>query len=261
MRSCKVKPSDNQALTRPSVSGHLINIGLVPNIYFSDEPYEDLAAYVGTYLKEEISAESIVRNVPAFSRFLRVAGLCNGQLINYSNISSDAAVPRATVQEYFQILRDTLLGDDLPAWKKSIRRKPIMTSKFYLFDIGVARFLQNRRSLKARSPEFGEAFEAYIFHELKSYCEYSGGADLCYWRSTSGFEVDFILNNTTAIEVKSKSNVSGKDLKALRMLQEEKELKNYIVVSMEETTRKVDNIFILPWKEFLERLWRGALTT
>lgn len=238
-----------------------LNIGLVPNIYFSDEPYEDLEAYVGTYLKEEIAAEAIVRNVPAFSRFLSIAGLCNGQLINYSNISSDAAVPRATVQEYFQILRDTLLGDDLPAWKKSIKRKPIMTSKFYLFDIGVARFLQNRRGLKARSPEFGEAFEAYIFHELKSYCEYSGGADLCYWRSTSGFEVDFILNNTTAIEVKSKSNVSGKDLKALRMLQEEKELKNYIVVSMEETTRKVDNIFILPWKEFLERLWRGALTT
>lgn len=138
-----------------------LDSGLIPSIYFSDAPFEDLEAYAGNYLKEEIAAEAIVRNVPAFSRFLTVAGLCNGRMINYADIASDAQVPRSTVQEYFQILRDTLLGDDLPAWRDSVRRKPIFTSKFYFFDIGVARYLQGRRGLEMRSPEFGKAFEAY----------------------------------------------------------------------------------------------------
>ncbi len=234
-----------------------LDTGLIPSIYFSDEPYEDLEAYVGNYLKEEVAAEAIVRNVPAFSRFLTVAGLCNGKMINYSNISNDAAVPRATVQEYFHILRDTLIGDDLPAWKGSIKRKPIVTSKFYFFDIGVARFLQNRRGLQSRSPEFGEAFETYLYHELKSYCEYTGGADLSYWRSTSGFEVDFILNNKTAIEIKGKKNIGGKDYKTLFSLKEEKQLRNYVLVSLEDTPRKVEDVYILPWKMFLKRLWQG----
>ena len=114
------------------------------------------------------------------SRFLTVAGLCNGCMINYSNISRDAEVPKSTVMEYFQILRDTLVGDDLPAWKRSSKRKPISTSKFYFFDIGVARFLQNRQGLRSGSPEFGEAFEAYMHHEIRSYCDYQGGGDLAY---------------------------------------------------------------------------------
>ncbi len=108
-----------------------LDTGLIPSIYFSNAPFEDLEAYAGNYLREEIAAEAIVRNVPAFSRFLTVAGLCNGKMINYTNIASDAQVPRTTVQEYFQILRDTLIGDDLPAWRKSVKRKPVSTSKFY----------------------------------------------------------------------------------------------------------------------------------
>ncbi len=233
-----------------------LNTGLIPSIYFSDAPYEDLEAYAGTYLKEEIAAEALVRNVPAFSRFLTVAGLSNGKMINYTNIGSDAQVPKSTVQEYFQILRDTLVGDDLPAWKRSLKRKPVSTSKFYFFDIGVVRFLQNRQGLKKGSPEFGEAFEALIYHELKTYCAYKGNYDLCYWRSTSGFEVDFILNEKTAIEVKGKTNISSKDYKGLRALKTEGMLKNYILVSLEDTPRRVDDIQVLPWKEFITNLWQ-----
>ena len=236
-----------------------LDTGLIPSIYFSDAPYEDLEAYTGNYLKEEIAAEAIVRNVPAFSRFLAIAGMCNGQIINYTNIANDAQVPRSTVQEYFQILRDTLLGDDLPAWRKSARRKPITTSKFYFFDIGIARFLQGRRGLMERSPEFGEAFEAYIHHELKSYGDYRGGCELSYWRSTSGFEVDFIINGKTAIEVKAKSNITEKDLKGLKAIREEALLKNYLLVSLEDTLRKYDgDIAILPWRNFLTNLWQDA---
>lgn len=232
-----------------------LDIGSIPSIFYSDSPYEDLEAYCGNYLKEEISAEAIVRNIPAFSRFLTVAGLCNGRIINYSNISRDAEVPKSTVQEYFQILRDTLLGDDLPAWKRSLIRKPVSTSKFYFFDIGVARYLQNRQGLKMGSPEFGEAFESYMYHEIRTYCDYRGNCDLSYWRSTSGFEVDFIINDKTAIEIKAKANIAGKDYKGLRSLKEEELLKDYILVSLEDTPRKVESIQILPWKRFLENLW------
>ena len=235
-----------------------LDTGLIPSIYFSNAPFEDLEAYAGNYLKEEIAAEAIVRNVPAFSRFLTVAGLCNGKMINYTNIASDAQVPRSTVQEYFQILRDTLLGDDLPAWRKSVKRKPVSTSKFYFFDIGVARFLQGRRGLEMRSPEFGEAFEAYIHHEIKTYCDYQGGCDLCYWRATSGFEVDFVINGKTTIEVKGKTNITRKDFKGLTAIKEEELLKNYILVTLEDTPRKDGDICVLPWKNFITNLWQDA---
>lgn len=232
--------------------------GLLPSLYFSDSPYEDLQAYVGTYLKEEVAAEAVVRNLPAFSRFLTVAALCNGQMLNYSKIASDAQVPKSTVQEYFHILRDTLLGDDLPAWKRTEKRKPLTTAKFYFFDIGIVRHLQRRRQLQEGSPEFGEAFESYVYHELKTYCDYQGVPDLAYWRSTSDFEVDFILNDRTAIEVKAKTNVSDRDLRGLRALQEERLLKHSVVVSLETHPRRVGEIEILPWQEFLAHLWEGA---
>jgi len=233
-----------------------LDIGLIPSIYFSDSPKEDLEAYCGNYLKEEIAAEAIVRNIPAFSRFLTVAGLCNGRMINYTNISRDAEVPKSTVQEYFQILRDTLLGKDLPAWKKPLKRKTVSTSKFYFFDTGIARFLQNRQGLKVGSPEFGEAFEAYLYHEIKTYCDYRGACNLAYWRSTSGFEVDFIINDKTAVEIKAKSNITSQDYKGLRALKEEALLKNYVLVSLEKTPRKVDDIQILSWEKFIENLWQ-----
>jgi uncharacterized protein len=229
--------------------------GLIPSIYFSNSHEEDLKAYANTYLKEEIAAEGLTRNIPAFSRFLQVAALCNGLLINYTNISNDAQVPSSTVQEYFHILRDTLIGFDVPAWKKSLKRKPITTSKFYFFDVGVVRYLQNRSGLKRGSPEFGDAFETYMAHELKSYLDYSGAGELCYWRSKSGCEVDFVINNTIAIETKAKRNISSRDMRGIIALKEEKKLSQYIVVSMEERPRVVSGIHILPWEDFLEKLW------
>ena len=110
-----------------------------------------------------------------------------------------------------------------------------------------------------RSPEFGEAFESYIFHELSTYIDYTDAGPLAYWRSTSNFEVDFVLAGTTAIEVKSKDPVGDRDLRGIRALKEEALLKNYIVVSLEPRPRTVEGIRILPWKGFLERLWDGAL--
>ena len=251
-------------LTYKELNGHFdlflaIERGLIPSIYFSDDPRADLQAYAGAYLQQEILAEGATRNIPAFSRFLRVAAFCNATIVNFTNVANDAQVARTTVYEYFEILKDTLILYELPAWRKSKKRKPLASSKYYFFDVGAVAVLQERE-FRAGTPEFGEAFETYLMHELKSYSDYISGEQLSYWRSTSGFEVDFIIGDHTALEVKAKKNLSPKDIKSLRMLAEEGKLKRYICVSMEPRRRKIGNIDILPYKEFLDLLWNGAYT-
>ncbi|MCG2777142.1 MAG: AAA family ATPase [Desulfobacterales bacterium] len=233
---------------------HAVNRGLLPSIYFSDDPGADLKAYTGLYLQQEIVAEGTIRNIPAFSRFLRVAALCNGTIVNFTNVANDAQVARTTVYEYFEILKDTLVLHELPAWRKSKKRKPIASSKYYFFDNGIAASLQERK-FSPGTPEFGEAFETYIMHELISYRDYLSGEPLSYWRSTSGFEVDFIINDHTAVEVKAKENLSFTDIKSLRALAEENKLKRYLCVSLEPRIRKIGDVIILPYKDFLEALW------
>jgi predicted AAA+ superfamily ATPase len=233
-----------------------LNHGLLPFVYFSDDPAEDLRAYVGTYLKEEITAEGLTRNVPAFARFLEVAAACSGKMFNKTEVANDAQVPRTTVIEFFEILKDTLIGYELPAWARSQKRKAIETAKFYLFVVGVARAIQKLPPLAPRSTDFGDALEHFIFHELKTYIDTrQPDLDLHYWRSTSQFEVDFILGDHTAIEVKATRSVSTRDLKGLAALAEEGVMKHLVLVCQEPTPRKIGKILVLPWHEFLERLW------
>jgi predicted AAA+ superfamily ATPase len=231
--------------------------GLLPALYFSDDPEADLAAYVGTYLQQEIIAEAAARNVPAFSRFLRVAAECNATIVNFTNVANDAQVPRTTVYEYFHILRDTLILDELPAWRVQARRKPIVSSKYYFFDIGVARHLQGR-SWRPGTKEFGEAFETLLFHELSAWREYAPGAPpLAFWRSTSGFEVDFLLGDQAAVEAKAKAHVGIQDLRSLKALAEEAPRRHLVCACLEARPRHVEGIDVLPWQEFLSRLWAG----
>ena len=236
----------SQALTR----------GTLPSIYFSDDPRADLQSYAGTYLEQEIVAEGATRNVPAFSRFLKVAALCNGTIVNFTNVANDAQVPRTTVYEYFRILQDTLILHEVPAWRLSHKRKPLASSKYYFFDVGVVGMLQGR-TIRTGIPEYGEAFETYLAHELFSYRDYRTGDPVSFWRSTSGFEVDFILGDHTAIEIKAKGNVSSQDLKSLKALAEEGKLKRYLVVSFEPRKRQVGEVTVLPWQVFLTELWNG----
>ncbi|MBI4527110.1 MAG: DUF4143 domain-containing protein, partial [Deltaproteobacteria bacterium] len=230
--------------------------GLLPSIYLSDDPRADLQAYAGAYLQQEIVAEGATRNVPAFSRFLRVAALCNGTIVNFTNVANDAQVARTTVYEYFEILKDTLVLHELPAWRKSKKRKPLTSSKYYFFDVGVVGTLQGRE-FRLGTPEFGEAFETYFMHELLSYSDYVSGEPLSYWRSTSGFEVDFIIGDHTAVELKAKENLSPQDIKPLLALAEEKNLKRYLCVSLEPRPRRIGGVTALPFKEFLDQLWSG----
>jgi len=230
--------------------------GLLPSIYFSDDPAADLQAYTGMYLQQEIIAEGATRNVPAFSRFLTVAAHCNATVVNFTNVANDAQVARTTIYEYFEILKDTLVLYELPPWRKTKKRKPLASSKYYFFDVGVVGALQGR-AFRPGTPEFGEAYETYLMHELSSYSHYVSGEALGYWRSTSGFEVDFVLGDHTAIEVKAKENVSAQDLRALRALAEENMVKRYLCVCLEPRQRVVEGIAVLPFKTFLEALWAG----
>jgi predicted AAA+ superfamily ATPase len=230
--------------------------GLIPSIYFSDDPRADLEAYAGTYLQQEIVAEGATRNVPAFSRFLRVAALCNATIVNFTNIANDAQVARTTVYEYFEILRDTLILHELPAWRRSAKRKPLASSKYYFFDIGVAAALQGR-SIRSGTPEFGQALESIVFHELAAHRDYTAGDPLTYWRTTSGFEVDFVIGDHTAVEVKAKANVSNRDLAALNAIAEERKFRSLVCVSLEPRPRRVGAVSILPCAEFLAGLWQG----
>ena len=233
-----------------------LEFGLLPSVYFSDAPAEDLAAYSGDYLKEEVAAEALVRNIGAFSRFLEVAALSHGRMINFSQIASDAQVPASTVREYYGILEDTFMAHEVPAYTETRKRKAVSTSKYYLFDIGLARHLQGRRGLPLGTAEYGEAFESFVLQEIKGFCDYHLLDPPRYWRSKSQFEVDFVVGEL-AVEVKAKKAVSHRDLRGLRALREENRLSHYVLVSLEPMARRVDGIDILPWREFLTRLWGG----
>jgi uncharacterized protein len=234
--------------------------GLLPPHYLSPSPDEDLAAYADAYLTEEIAAEGLARNLPAFARFLQVAATTNARMINYTNVASDAQVPRQTVKLWYQILVDTLLGFELPPYTKTVKRKSVETAKFYLFDIGVVRTLRRLPTVAPESADFGEFFEHYIFLELRAWIDYRrprGG--LSYWRSLSGYEVDFILDGEVAIEVKAAAIAHERHAAGLRALREEGGIGRSILVCREERPRMMGEIEVLPWREFLELLWSDAL--
>jgi uncharacterized protein len=190
-----------------------------------------------------------------------VAALSSGELVNFANIGSDSGVPPRTVREHFQILQDTLLGTLLPPYQKTVKRKPVSTAKFYLFDVGVANILMKRERILPGSKEFGETLEHLIFCELSAYLSYSASQrPLTFWRSQSQLEVDFVIGDEVAIEVKATERVRKNDLKGLRALAEELPLKRKIVVCMETSRwQEDDGIEIIPVSEFLQELAAGTV--
>lgn len=239
-----------------------LNHGLLPRHYLSERPHGLLESYVGEYLKEEIAAEALTRNIPAFSRFLEAAAFSNGDVVVYKNIGSECGVSANTVKEYFDILVDTLIGRFIPCFQKSAKRRVIQAPRFYYFDVGLANFLLKRKSIAPKTEIFGRAFEHFIYQEIVAYSHYSGiKYPVSYWRTTSGLEVDFILgDHEIAIEVKGVDQVTGHHLKGIKAFQEEYTTKKAIVVSLDAKPRQLDNgITILPWELFLQKLWSGAL--
>ena len=234
--------------------------GMLPPHYLSEKPIEDLRAYVADYLKEEVAAEARTQSIPSFSEFLRVAALTSSELLNYTNIARECGIGQRTVRAYFDILEDSFLGFRLPAWTRSKKRRMIMAEKFYFFDVGLAGYLSGRHPQPGNS-DFGKAFEHLILMELRAYQTYRNPElPLCYWRTSSGIEVDFLLGEADlAIEVKS-GKVHEGDLTGLKALHEDRAVKTRVVVSTETIPRMTqDGIFILPLEVFVKKLWAGEL--
>lgn len=235
--------------------------GLIPSHYFSADSEMDLKAYVFDYLKEEIQAEALTRNMPAFSRFLDSAAATNGMLLNYSNAAREAGVSVKTIREYYQILEDTLTGCQLPPWKKAKKRRLIETSKFYFFDTGIVSALLRYKTLHPATDAFGRAFEHFIFQECRAYRHYSRkDFPIYFWRTASGAEVDLILGDAeVAMEIKS-SEKAGDKIKGIHLFKEEFKIKKALIVSRDPVPRKISqDVTVLPWKVFCERLWGGEI--
>lgn len=235
--------------------------GGLPFILDSGSPQEDLKSYCGTYLQEEVRAEALVRSIENFSRFLVIAGLTNGAQLNYENVGRDAGLSPRTVREYYQIIVDTLLGYLVEPFGATRKRKAVGTPKFYIFDLGVANFLMKTGKITPGSKAYGDAIEHLVFLELKAFLDYHAlDKELRYWRSTTKFEVDFVVGDELAIEVKAKPRVTDTDLKGLLALREEGIFKNFICVSNEKDQRITDDgIQIKPIELFLKELWMGKL--
>ena len=237
-----------------------LNHGLLPPHYLSDEPDEALASYVDRYLTEEIAAEGLSRNLPGFARFLQTAAVTNAQMLNYSNVARDAQVPRQTAVQWYAVLRDTLLAFELPAWSRTLKRKAVETAKFYFFDTGVVRALRRLPRVSDASADFGEFFEHYVFLELRAWIDYRRPrTPLAYWRSRSGYEVDFILDERVAIEAKATRLVQPKHLRGLLALAEEKLAERSVIVCREERPRVEHGIEVWPLEFFLAALWEDRL--
>lgn len=242
-----------------------INNGMLPRHYLIENPAKRLQAYVGDYLKEEIKEEALTRNIASFSRFLETAAINDGEILNYNNIATDCGVSAPTVKEYFSILEETLIGYTLPAYTKTVKRRMIQASKFYIFDIGVVNYLTHRKNLQPGSVDYGHALEHLIVQEIMAYLSYTESElQVAYWRTASGFEVDIVIlephSNEIkyAIEVKSCQEVQNRHLKGLRTLHEEHPQSRLVCISHDMAPRMTeDGIEIWPVEDFLKQQWNG----
>lgn len=242
----------------------VLNHGYLPRVYQANRPGRLLDAYVGDYLKEEVAAEGLVRNIPRFAGFLEAAALCDGEVVNVANVARECGVSGHTARGHFEILEDTLLGTWLPAYRKRAKRRVVQAPKFYFSDVGVVNRLARRGRVLPGSADYGRAFENWVFHELAACSTYrEDGAPLSYWRLAGGTEVDFVLGDMeVAVEAKSSRNVTSDHLKGLRSLvQDHPAVRRRIVVCREPRRRRTeDGIDIVPAGEFAAGLWDGEWT-
>ena len=241
----------------------LLNHGYLPRMVEAERPARRLDAYIANYLKEEVAAEGLVRNLPAFAGFLNAAALTDGEIVNFTNVGADCAVSSHTAKGYFEILEDTLLGRWLPAYRKRAKRRLVAAPKFYFADVGVVNRLAHRGQIAAGSELYGKAFENWVFHELVACLAYrERDEELAYWRLAGGTEVDFVLGDMrVAVEAKASAKILGRHLKGLRSLAEDNpQVGRRVVVCLESRPRRTeDGIDLLPAGEFARQLWQGEL--
>ena len=245
----------------PRVWSHPESGDSLPN---QAQVFDFLESYVETYLREEIQQEALVRNLDSFSRFLEVAALANGQVLNRSNIARDCSVARQTVDGFYQVLEDTLIGVSLPAWRPKLKVKEVEHPKFYFFDTGVVRALLGKSDEKPEAAEEGYLLETWLLHELRSFDSYSGlNGKFSYWGTHSGSEVDFIWqkgSRSVGIELKRTQRWRSDDGAALVDAVESGKLKSgYGVYLGAEAQKLASGVTVLPVERFLKKLWAGEI--
>lgn len=243
----------------------VLSNGTLPVVWSSEEPEETLRAYVQTYLKEEIQAEAIARNLPGFARFLPVAALAHGQTVNVSSLARDCGVSRTTVDGYVEILEDTLLAFRLPAFEARMRVRERHHPKLYWIDPGLARAA--RKGLgRVEAGERGSLLEGFVATCLRAHGEYDRLFDeISYWAPADAVrtEVDFLLRRGKrylAIEVKSSSRIPDDGLRGLRAIMGLAGLvRRVLVLDSKDPIRTADGIDVLPLGNFFDSLGDGSL--
>ena len=202
-----------------------------------------------------------MRNLNSFQRFLEVAALTDGEIINLNNIAQDCGVSANTVGNYFDILEDTLLGFRIPAYTKTMKRRLVQAPRFYYFDVGVANHLLHRKELVRGTAEYGHAFEHLVIQELRAWLSYQESTEqLSYWRAYTGQEVDVVLGDgRVAIEIKSVEEVLPRHLKGLKTFASDYPESRQMIVSLDPINRKIGEIECIYILDFLKKLWKEGI--
>lgn len=235
--------------------------GMIPRHYMIANARNRMRAYIDLYVKEEIIEEALVQNVDEFIRFMEVAAIMDGEILNYENVASDCEVSANTVKAYYKILVDTLLGFEVPAYRKVIKRKLYKSPRFYYFDIGIANHLTKRYQLAPKTPEYGHAFEHLIIQEIVAYLAYTNSdEELTYWHTYENIEVDAIIGDArVAIEIKSTDHVDHGDKKGIMEFAKEHPNAKQILVSRDRISRRSGNVDLHYVTDFFKALWAGEI--
>ena len=220
-----------------------------------------LRAYTDTYLREEVLQEQLIRKLGPFQRFLPIASQCSGTVLNFAKIGRDDGAAPQTVENYFHILQDTLIGFFLPAYHRSIRKQERQGSKFYLFDLGVMRAFSRELDipLKPGTYAFGRAFEHFVIQEIYRLCSYRRPDDLLYYYQThGGLEVDLVIDRPgqalAAIEIKSAAMVTAEHVRHLNEFVRTLSEAEAFCFSLDPHPRRIGRVQCLHWEEGLNRL-------
>lgn len=238
-----------------------LRTGLLPVVRGAGDPEEALNGYAALYLREEVQMEGLVRNIGAFARFLEAASFSHAAVINVSNIARDCEIERKTVEGYMSILEDLLLAFQLPVFSRKAKRQLSGHPKLYLFDAGVFQSLRPRGPLDRPQEIAGAALEGLVAQHLRAWAAYSPGKnDLCFWRTRSGVEVDFVVYGDAgfwALEVKNSARISDGDLRPLRFFREDfPECRSIFLYRGRERLLR-HGVRCLPCREFLLQLRPG----
>ena len=235
--------------------------GLLPLVVASERPQDVLQAYATLYLEQEVQMEGLTRNVGNFARFLEVISFSHGAVLNVSNVARECQLERRTVAGYVEVLEDLLLCFRVPVFTRRARRQTSTHPKFYLFDAGVFRSLRPRGPLDRPQEIDGAALEGLVAQHLRAWAAYSGdGAELFFWRTRAGVEVDFIVYGEAgfwAIEVKNSARVDPRDLRPLKSFAEDYPECQPIFLYRGENPLQIDGIRCLPAGDFLRSLCPG----